>query len=104
MRFQSIFLIRTKSFKYLLSVFIIITINEIFIQDLHFSVMYIAINIYPVKINNYNLINKHLKLQSVKMFLYLFFKYQEAISLTTLDRQVIVDFNAQRPKARLGNL
>ena len=32
--------------------------NEIFIQEIHFSVMHIAINMYPVKINDNKLINK----------------------------------------------
>ena len=41
-----------------LKLFIIIIINEIFIQDVHFSVTYIAFNMYPVKINDYKLINK----------------------------------------------
>ena len=41
---------------------------------------------------------------NVKMIPYMLFKYQEAISLTTLDRKVIVDFDTHRPKARLGNL
>ena len=36
-------------------IIIIIIINEIFI---HFSVTYIAFNTYPVKINDYKLINK----------------------------------------------
>ena len=55
-------------------------INEIFIQDVHFSVMYIAVNMYPVKINDYKLINKIKNgFLNVKMILYAFFKYQEAI-------------------------
>ena len=41
-----------------LSIIIIIIINEIFIQDVHFSVTYIAFNMYPVKINDYKSINK----------------------------------------------
>ena len=39
-------------------IIIIIIINEIFMQDVHFSVTYIAINMYTVKINDYKLINK----------------------------------------------
>ena len=36
---------------------IIIIINEIFIQDVHFSVTYIAFNMNPIKINDYKVIN-----------------------------------------------
>ena len=80
-------------------------LDEIFTQDVNFSATYIAINMYPVKINDCKPINKiqngFLKIKTIH---YMFFKYQEAISLTTLDRQVIVGFNAYRPKAGLANL
>ena len=64
-----------------------IILNEIFIQDVYFSVTYIAILMYPVKINDYKLINKIINgFLNVKIIIYMFFEYQEAISLTTLDR------------------
>ena len=51
-------------------------LNEISIQDAHFSVTNIAITIYPVKAIDYKLINKIRNgLLNVKMILYTFFKY-----------------------------
>jgi len=37
----------------------IMIINEIFMQDVHFSVTHIAINIYRVKLNDNKLLNKN---------------------------------------------
>ena len=54
---------------------IMIITNEILIQDAHFGVTYIAVNMRSVKMNDYKLINKIKNgFLNVKMIPYMFFE------------------------------